>query len=165
MQDDPDQSRRVQRCLIAAKDRDEPLFLNHIVLCECVWVLSYSYGFPKSALVDVLDRLLTTKQFVIEDKPAVWAAVADYRASQADFADCLIGVKNATQAVRPPSRWIRGPRSSPRSGGCNRDTSLSFYQRKQDRTHPLVALKAVACKPARVCYRVAQSGLARHADS
>ncbi|MFO0701211.1 MAG: type II toxin-antitoxin system VapC family toxin [Nitrospira sp.] len=92
--DDPDQFRRVQRCLEAAKDRDEPLFLNHIVLCECIWVLSYSYGFPKSALVDVLDRLLATKQFVIEDKPAVWAAVADYRASQADFADCLIGVKN-----------------------------------------------------------------------
>ena len=57
-------------------------------------MLSYSYGFPKSALVDVLDRLLATKQFIIEDKPAVWAAVADYRASQADFADCLIGIKN-----------------------------------------------------------------------
>jgi len=42
----------------------------------------------------VLDRILATKQFVIEDKPAVWAAVADYRVSQADFADCLIGIKN-----------------------------------------------------------------------
>lgn len=93
-QDDPDQFRRVQRCLAAAKERDEPLFLNHIVLCECIWVLSYSYGFPKSALVDVLDKILATKQFIIEDKPAVWAAVADYRASQADFADCLIGIKN-----------------------------------------------------------------------
>lgn len=93
-QDDPEQFRRVQRCLATAKERDEPLFLNHIVLCECVWVLNYSYGFPKSALVDALDRLLVTKQFIIEDKPAVWAAVADYRASQADFADCLIGIKN-----------------------------------------------------------------------
>lgn len=78
-QDDPDQTRRVQRCFAAAKDRDESLFLNHIVLCECVRVLSYSYGFPKAALVDVLERLLVTKQFVIEDKPAAWAAVADYR--------------------------------------------------------------------------------------
>lgn len=93
-QDDPDQTRRVQRCFATTKDRDESLFLNHIVLCECVWVLSYSYGFPKAALIDVLDRLLATKQFVIEDKPAVWAAVADYRTSQADFADCLIGIKN-----------------------------------------------------------------------
>ena len=94
MQDDRDQFRRVQRCLATAKERDEPLFLNHIVLCECIWVLSYSYGFSKSALVDVLDRLLVTKQFIIEDKPAVWAAVAEYRGSQADFADCLIGIKN-----------------------------------------------------------------------
>ena len=94
IQDDPDQTRRVQRYFATAKDQDESLFLNHIVLCECVWMLSYSYGFPKTALVDVLDRLLATKQFVIEDKPSVWAAVADYRASQADFADCLIGVKN-----------------------------------------------------------------------
>ena len=93
-EDDPEQTRRVQRCFAAAKDQDESLFLNQIVLCECVWVLSYSYGFPKVALVDVLDRLLATKQFVIEDKPSVWAAVADYRSSQADFADCLIGVKN-----------------------------------------------------------------------
>lgn len=93
-QDGLEQTRRVQRCFAAAKDQDEFLFLNHIVLCECVWVLSYSYGFPKAALVDVLDRLLATKQFVIEDKPSVWAAVADYRASQADFADCLIGIKN-----------------------------------------------------------------------
>jgi len=94
MQDAPDQFRRVQRCLASAKERDEPLDLNHIVLCECIWVLSYSYGFAKSALIDVLDRILATKQFVIEDKPAVWAAVADYRVSQADFADCLIGIKN-----------------------------------------------------------------------
>ena len=76
------------------KDQDECLFLNHIVICECVWVLSYSYGFPKASLVDVLDQLLATKQFVIEDKPSVWAAVADYRTSQTDFADCLIGIKN-----------------------------------------------------------------------
>lgn len=93
-QDDPDQFCRVQRCFAAAKERDEPLYLNHIVLCECVWVLSYSYGLSKSALIDVLDRLLLTKQFVIEEKPVVWAAVADYRTSQADFADCLIGIKN-----------------------------------------------------------------------
>ena len=93
-QDDLEQTRRVQRCFAAAKDHDESLFLNHIVLCECVWVLSYSYGFQKSAIIDVLDRLLATKQFIIEDKPSVWAAVADYRASQADFADCLIGIKN-----------------------------------------------------------------------
>lgn len=66
-QDDPGQTRRVQRCFATVKHQDESLFLNHIVLCECVWVLSYSL--PKSALVDVLDRLLATKQFVIEDKP------------------------------------------------------------------------------------------------
>lgn len=56
-------------------------------------MLRYSYGFPKAALVDVLDRLLATKQFVMEGKPSVWAAVDDYHASQADFGDCLIGIK------------------------------------------------------------------------
>ncbi|MBI2980801.1 MAG: hypothetical protein HYY44_00580 [Deltaproteobacteria bacterium] len=43
---------------------------------------------------DVLEKILMTAQFSVENKSSVWVAVHGYRDSKADFADCLIGLKN-----------------------------------------------------------------------
>lgn len=92
--DDPGQSREAARLIAGARERGEPLFLNGIVLCELVWVLTSFYRFPKEAISDALEKILLAKQFEVEDKHIVWRALGDYKASRADFADCLVAARN-----------------------------------------------------------------------
>jgi len=60
---------------------------NH-ALCFC-------YNYPKSDVVHVIEKILLTRHFEIEDKNTVSQALNYYKTSRADFADCLIGVKNS----------------------------------------------------------------------
>jgi len=71
------------------------LLINGIVLCELVRVLESAYGFPKEAIVDVVEKIFTTIQFEIEDKSTAWLALNDFKRHRADFADCLTGRKNS----------------------------------------------------------------------
>jgi predicted nucleic-acid-binding protein len=93
-QDDPAQSRKAAAVVEQALSGGSSLFINHIVLCEVIWVLDRAYGFTRNTLGDVLENILQGKQFEIEDKPTAWQALNDFKASKADYADCLIGAKN-----------------------------------------------------------------------
>ena len=93
-QDDPKQSAQATRLIEQAIRLEEPLFINHIVLCELCWVLARAYDFSKGDLANLFEKILLARQFDIEDKPAVWNAFAQFKESKADFADCLVGVKN-----------------------------------------------------------------------
>lgn len=92
--DDPGQERAVTRFIEAARVRAEPIFVNVIVLAELVWVLRSTYQYPRAEVAAVIERVLTTEQFVVEDAHLVWQALSDFQTSKADFADCLIGRKN-----------------------------------------------------------------------
>lgn len=54
-------------------------------------MLRGAYDVSKADLLQTLDRLVATAQFVIGDKDVVRAAIAAYRAGKADFADYIIG--------------------------------------------------------------------------
>ena len=99
-QDDPRQSSRATKLIEQAITAEEPLFINHIVLCELAWVLSRAYALGREELARILEKILLAKQFEIEDKPAVWAALTEFKSSKADFADCLIGIKNIRAGCR-----------------------------------------------------------------
>jgi predicted nucleic-acid-binding protein len=60
------------------------------VLAELVWVLESCYGSAKTEIVAVLQRILRTKQLVVQDAETVWKAVRLFETSKGDFADCLI---------------------------------------------------------------------------
>jgi len=94
VKDDPRQASKASAYIRSAIERSETLFLNHIVLCEVVWVLESAYRYPKNAVLDVLEKVLLTKQFRIERKDEVWAALEEYRENEGDFADYLIGRAN-----------------------------------------------------------------------
>jgi len=66
-------------------------FINQIVLCELVLVLESAYGCSKEEIIDVLEKILITKQFEIQDKNTVRQALHDYASGKGDFADYLIG--------------------------------------------------------------------------
>ena len=93
-QDDARQSARATRLIEKAIHAGDALFINQVVLCELAWVLARAYDFGKSELIAVFEKILLARQFEIEDKASIWAAFAEFKASKADFADCLIGIKN-----------------------------------------------------------------------
>ena len=97
VQDDPGQSRRASRLISQECTRETPGFINRIVLCELVWVLESAYGYPKETIAGVLEKVLRTSQFRVEDVQSAWTAFRLYRKGKADFADCLLGTVNHRQ--------------------------------------------------------------------
>lgn len=93
-QDDPVQSKKADQLIDKALQSGEPLYLNHVVLCEVNWVLARAYGYGVADLGDTLEKIFSAAQFEFEDKNCLWQALAAFRASGADFADCVIGIKN-----------------------------------------------------------------------
>jgi len=79
--------------------QNKPLYLNHMVLCELVCILSSVYEHQKAEIISMLETILLTGQFHLEDKASVVLALEDYKTTKADFADCLIGRRNRAAGV------------------------------------------------------------------
>ena len=92
--DDPVQSRRAAHFIHRAVQQNKPLHLNDVVLCELVWILSAVYAHHKEEIVTMIEAVLLTGQFHLDDKASIESALEDYKRSKADFADCLIGRRN-----------------------------------------------------------------------
>ncbi len=89
MQDDVRQAELATE-LMESLTVDELGFVPLVALIELVWVLSSSFDLARSQVVQALETLLQTKEIQVENAEVVWRAVRLYRASAADFADCLI---------------------------------------------------------------------------
>ncbi len=95
VQDDPSQSEKASQFLEENCNTTNPGFINSIVLCELVWVLKCAYGYNKTVIADVIEKLLCTSELVAENSNAAWDALRAYKAGQADFPDYLIGDINS----------------------------------------------------------------------
>jgi predicted nucleic-acid-binding protein len=93
VEDDPEQAKRAARFIAAHCTSEEPGYINRIVLCELVWVLESAYGYSSQTVAPVLERLLRTTQFRVEDHQEAWLSLREYQQG-ADFADALIGAVN-----------------------------------------------------------------------
>ena len=94
VQDDKEQSALATTTIEKGADREEMFYINHIVLCELVWVLKRCYGAKPDAIGRLLEQILRTAHFRVQDIESVWRALKEYRISAADFADCLIAQQN-----------------------------------------------------------------------
>jgi predicted nucleic-acid-binding protein len=94
VQDDKKQSAAATRFIEKSLTTDVPGYINHITLCEIVWVLQRCYGVTKQQLRDIIEGLLTTKQLIVENVEVAWKALRAYDANSADFCDALIGQAN-----------------------------------------------------------------------
>ena len=81
--DDPEQGARAAR--LFASDN---VFIPKSVLLETEWVLRFSYGLSRTAILTAFERLLTVESVTLEGAPAVRAAVLHYAAGM-DFGDAL----------------------------------------------------------------------------
>jgi predicted nucleic-acid-binding protein len=90
VQDDLAQAKAATRLIERTCTKDAPGFLNHLVLCETIWVLEGCYDQPKATLVKTIEQILRVAQFRVDEPQLVWQALEDYRDHQADFADYLL---------------------------------------------------------------------------
>jgi predicted nucleic-acid-binding protein len=92
--DDPAQHQRAVSFITRRLSPEHPGFINHIVLCELVWVLQSGYRYRKELIITNLSALFGTPAFLIEGEDLVIEALHLYRAHGADFSDCLLGLVN-----------------------------------------------------------------------
>lgn len=97
VKDDQKQGDRAASFIRTKIDSGESCYLNYIVLCELVWVLESAYRYKKYEIVNVLEKLLITKQFEIEDRDIVRHALNEYKIGNGDMADYLIGWLNRSK--------------------------------------------------------------------
>lgn len=92
VRDEPAQTALADRCIEHRCSREQPGYVSHLVLAELVWVLDRGYGYPRRMLADVLGTLLSSEEVKLQEAPLVRAALGEFSAGTADFADCLIGI-------------------------------------------------------------------------
>jgi predicted nucleic-acid-binding protein len=78
-----------------------PVFVTQIALIETVWVLAHTYKIARRDLEEIIEQLLLGAEFVLQGAEQVAAALATFRRSRADFADCLL-LENALSAGQLP---------------------------------------------------------------
>ena len=94
VKDDVAQARTAADVITQNCTRENPGFINRIVLCELVWVLESGYHYSRETIADVLEKVFRTTQFQIEDVQIAWTAFRLYQKGKPDFADCLLGTVN-----------------------------------------------------------------------
>ena len=88
-QDDPGQSSKAV-AFISSLTPENPGFVAIPSIVELVWVLARAYQADRVFITHVLEELLRAKEIVVEESSLIWQALHLYKASKADFADCLI---------------------------------------------------------------------------
>jgi predicted nucleic-acid-binding protein len=89
MQDDAKQSPKATK-LMESLTVVAPGFVPLVAVVELGWVLSSSYELTRDQLLQAFEALLRTKEIVIERADQVLKALRMFKATSADFADCLI---------------------------------------------------------------------------
>ena len=111
-QDEPSQAKRANRLVADAEVGREKLHIDVVVLCELVWVLRGAYGFEKSTVCAVLDKILDAALFSMDDRDIVREAAAAYRTGKGDLADYLLGSRNRTAGCRATVTFDRALKGS-----------------------------------------------------
>lgn len=93
--DDEKQFQQAAKFFGRAKDRS--LFLSVIVLVEVTWTLRRVYKRPQEDVLQTLENLVHTRQFLVEDRDTVVEAIRLAGATKADFSDALIALRNEVE--------------------------------------------------------------------
>jgi predicted nucleic-acid-binding protein len=94
IQDDPKQSKEATNFIEKKCSEDSSLFISAIILCELVWVLESAYGYQREAIAQVLEQILKTRQFRLDEPEILWQSLHGYRNEGADFSDNYIAHLN-----------------------------------------------------------------------
>ena len=106
--DHPGQHEQARRLLEEECSADSPGFVNAVVLCELVWVLTRGYRYPRDRVAAALSLLLAADEILVEDASVASQALALYQAGEADFPDALIGLRNRAVGCGATATFDKG---------------------------------------------------------
>jgi predicted nucleic-acid-binding protein len=89
-QDDVAQSRRAATLIEKECSADKPGYVGLVVLVEVVWVSESIYRATKLEVTEIVRRVLSIKQLVVQDAETAWKALRLFEANNVDFSDCLV---------------------------------------------------------------------------
>lgn len=89
-QDDRAQSARATAFIEKECSAATPGFVGLVVLAEVVWVSESLYDADRQEVSDIVRRILSIKQLVVQDAETAWKALRLFESGKADFADCLV---------------------------------------------------------------------------
>ena len=69
------------------------------MLIELTWVLTRAYSYSRSDVVKVLEQVLITNCFEIEQSEIAWKALRLYKDGVADFSDYCIAIINQSHGA------------------------------------------------------------------
>jgi predicted nucleic-acid-binding protein len=107
VRDDSAQFEAARRLFNREVSAGHPVLVSLLVLLETEWVLRSRYALAKPEIAKAFSVLLETADVSFEDEPSVEAALYVWKDSQAEFADCLIGIRNAQLGCRATATFDR----------------------------------------------------------
>lgn len=96
-QDDKAQAARATALIETHCTVVTPGYVGLVVLVELVWVSERRYGATRNEIAEIVHRILSIRQLVVQHAEVAWNALRLFERSRADFADCLI-VRSAVAA-------------------------------------------------------------------
>ncbi len=106
----PHQSRLVQERL---EQETAPLFVNHIVLAETLWVLRKAGGLTVDRIGEIVSTLLEARNVKVQQPEIVARALESFRGSPGGFADHLIAETNLHSGCTTTLSFDKGASVSP----------------------------------------------------
>jgi predicted nucleic-acid-binding protein len=94
-QDDSVQSLRANALIENRLTEDEPGFISVVALAEIAWVLERAYRYSDFEIAAVIERVLQTRTFIVENEIEVFFAMTALKQGRATFTDALIGALGA----------------------------------------------------------------------
>jgi len=94
IRDDAAQFKRAEKLVRRECTASDPGWVSVIVLCELVWVLETAYTYNRSDIQSVVEHLLKTSIFRVEDEVIVSKALKSWASCNCDLADMLIAERN-----------------------------------------------------------------------
>lgn len=97
-QDDFKQVSKVAELFELDAGVEKSIFINNMVICELVWVLSTSngaYNYSKPQIIVALEKILKIEEFAFENKEILWSALESFQNHNLDFSDALISATNS----------------------------------------------------------------------
>lgn len=89
-QDEPVQSPLATRLIEEECSASTPGYISLVVLVELVWVSESCYDASRADIAQIVRRLLSIRQLVVQEAEVVWKALRRFEGKKADFADGLV---------------------------------------------------------------------------
>ena len=95
---------------------DETGWVGIPVLLDLVWEMTHNHKMKRVEVFQILDKLLSSREIVVEQSEIVRESLNLYRNTRADFADCLIA---ASAKAAGCSRTVTFDRIAARDAGMD----------------------------------------------